>query len=97
MRWSAPLHYVGGKGDYPPNTCVFPGDQGWAGAKDINVLAGIRNVTGLLVGYTESEGRDVSIDQAQEALKFLVHFVGDLHMPVRFHDFTRHERCAHFS
>jgi len=82
MRWSAPLHYVGGKGDHPPQTCVFPGDQGWAGTKDKNVLAGIRNVTELLVDYTESEGRDVSIDQAQEALKFLIHFVGDLHMPL---------------
>lgn len=81
MRWSAPLHYVGGKGDHPPQTCVYPGDGGWAGREDINVLGGIRNVTGVLVDWVEG-GREVGDPRANEALKFLVHFLGDLHMPL---------------
>ncbi|KAJ3781219.1 S1/P1 nuclease [Lentinula aff. detonsa] len=80
MRWSAPLHYVGAKDDYPSETCVFPGERGWAGSKNINVLAGIRNVTSLLDAWVE--GQRSSDDTAEEALKFLIHFVGDLHMPL---------------
>jgi hypothetical protein len=79
MRWSAPLHYVGAKDDYPSETCAFPGERGWAGSKDINVLGGIRNTTNLLDAWVEGQS---SSDTAEEALKFLVHFVGDLHMPL---------------
>ncbi|KAE9407052.1 phospholipase C/P1 nuclease [Gymnopus androsaceus JB14] len=80
MRWSAALHYVGAKDDYPSETCVFPGTTGWAGSKDINLLAGVRNVTHLLDAWVE--GQSTSDDAAEEALKFLVHFLGDLHMPL---------------
>ncbi|KAF8831603.1 hypothetical protein HHX47_DHR1000556 [Lentinula edodes] len=79
MRWSAPLHYVGAKDDYPSETCVFPGERGWAGSRNINVLSGIMNVTSLLDTWVEGSGSD---DTAEEALKFLIHFVGDLHMPL---------------
>ncbi|KAJ3762951.1 S1/P1 nuclease [Lentinula raphanica] len=81
MRWSAPLHYVGAKDDYPSETCVFPGERGWAGSRDINVLAGIRNVTSLLDAWVD-DGQTTSDDTAEEALKFLIHFIGDLHMPL---------------
>ncbi|KAF8880044.1 phospholipase C/P1 nuclease domain-containing protein [Infundibulicybe gibba] len=75
-RWSGPLHYVGAVGDYPSETCLFPGTQGWEG--QLNVLTGIRNVTDILEG-----GPGVVEDElAEEALKFLVHFLGDLHMPL---------------
>ncbi|KAF5391814.1 hypothetical protein D9757_001691 [Collybiopsis confluens] len=80
MRWSAALHYVGAKDDYPSETCAFPGEAGWAGRKDINVLGGISNVTSLLDAWVQ--GQYSSYDMAEEALKFLVHFVGDLHMPL---------------
>ncbi|KAK7041407.1 hypothetical protein VNI00_009273 [Paramarasmius palmivorus] len=79
MRWSAPLHYVGALDDYPSETCAFPGDRGWAGKRFINVLGGIRNTTDLLEGYVTGEQ---DITTANEALKFLVHFLGDLHMPL---------------
>ena len=79
MRWSAQMHYVGALDDHPSQTCAFPGDRGWAGRRSINVLGAIRNTTGLLEGYVNRE-RDVYA--ANEALKFLVHFLGDLHMPL---------------
>ncbi|RDB18622.1 Endonuclease 2 [Hypsizygus marmoreus] len=77
MRWSAPLHYVGALDDYPSQTCVFPGERGWAGRQGGNVLGAVRNVTNILEDWQES-----SDNAANEALKFLVHFLGDLHMPL---------------
>ena len=79
MRWSAALHYVGAIDDYPPNDCAYPGPNGWAGKKEINVLDGVQNVTGLLEDWVK---HDASYDTASEALKFLVHFVGDMHQPL---------------
>jgi hypothetical protein len=80
MRWSAPLHYVNPVADHPPQLCVFPGAKGWEGRKDANVLGAIRNTTDLL-GKWVQEGSDPSDPVASEALKFLIHFVGDSHMP----------------
>ncbi|THH18860.1 hypothetical protein EW146_g2214 [Bondarzewia mesenterica] len=93
FRWSAPLHYVGAVGDHPSDSCVFPGDRGWSGREGKNVLAAIRNVTGLLETFVEnsvlantepgSQSKTTSdLGMAQEALKFLIHFIGDLHQPL---------------
>lgn len=71
-RWSSALHYVNGIGDHPGNHCVF-GEQGWQGAPGVNVLGGIRNTSSWL-----QAGKDGS----EEALKFFVHFMGDMHMPL---------------
>ncbi|KAI0687641.1 phospholipase C/P1 nuclease domain-containing protein [Cytidiella melzeri] len=78
-RYTASLHYVGAVDDHPSQTCSFPGAGGWNGKRDHNVLGAIRNTTGVLVEYTEGwHGRET----AEEALKFLVHYVGDMHMPL---------------
>ncbi|KAF5337655.1 hypothetical protein D9758_012999 [Tetrapyrgos nigripes] len=79
MRWSAALHYVGARDDYPSKTCAFPGEHGWAGSTDKNVLGGIHNTTYLLDEWTQGTS---SVHVADEALRFLVHFIGDLHMPL---------------
>ncbi|KAK7448807.1 hypothetical protein VKT23_013537 [Stygiomarasmius scandens] len=79
MRWSAPLHYVGAVDDHPSKTCAFPGDNGWAGRTNINVLGGIHNTTYLLEQWVDG---DPQTHVADEALRFLVHFIGDLHMPL---------------
>ena len=72
MRWSAPLHYVNGVGDHPSQRCVF-GEEGWQGRPGVNVLAGIENTTRWIEeGYAGEE----------EALKFLVHWMGDMHQPL---------------
>ncbi|KAK7006032.1 phospholipase C/P1 nuclease domain-containing protein [Favolaschia claudopus] len=81
MRWSAALHYVGALDDHPSQTCAFPGSRGWAGKQDGNVLSAIRNVSNILedsVYYRKTAGYDA----ANEAVKFLIHFMGDLHMPL---------------
>jgi len=80
MKWSKPLHYVNAVADHPPQLCLFPGAKGWEGDKDANVLGGIRNTTDLLSQWVE-KGRDLSDPVAGDALKFLIHFVGDMHMP----------------
>jgi hypothetical protein len=79
MRWSAPLHYVGALDDYPSQTCAFPGPKGWAGSQSINVLDGIQNTTRLLQDWVNEEE---TVETANEALKFLIHFLGDMHQPL---------------
>ncbi|TFK49227.1 phospholipase C/P1 nuclease [Heliocybe sulcata] len=93
MRWSAPLHYVGAHDDHPSDHCAFPGERGWNGRAHMNVLGAIRNVSGILEDWVEARepeyvgnGR-ASVGgegdpTAAEALKFLVHFIGDMHMPL---------------
>jgi len=80
MKWSAPLHYANAVADHPPQLCLFPGSKGWEGQQNVNVLGGIRNTTDLL-GHWVSEGSDPQDGVASEALKFLIHFVGDMHQP----------------
>lgn len=82
MRWSAPLHYINARDDYPPHTCAFPGPRGWAGKQGGNVLGAIRNVTNILEEWGDGVAMNYPDDSANEALKFLVHFLGDLHMPL---------------
>ncbi|KAF8634806.1 hypothetical protein AX17_004059 [Amanita inopinata Kibby_2008] len=82
MHWSASLHYVGALGDHPPDTCLFPGVRGWEGRRGANVLSGLRNVTNFLTGFEVVDGEDTDVDAANEALKFMIHFMGDLHMPL---------------
>ena len=84
-RWSAALHYVGAVGDHPSSTCLFPGTSGWAGRDHINVLGGIRNTTEILSGWrysVKNQGGRPNIEVMDEALRFLVHFMGDVHMPL---------------
>ena len=73
------MHYIGAVDDYPPNHCAYPGPNSWAGKKEINVLDAVQNVTGLLQDWVK---RDASDETASEALKFLVHFMGDMHQPM---------------
>jgi hypothetical protein len=79
MRWSSGLHFINALDDHPSQTCQFPGERGWAGKSGENVFGGIKNVTGILEDWMEGFGED---ERAGEALKFLIHFVGDMHMPL---------------
>lgn len=95
MRWSAPLHYVGASGDHPPDNCLFPGSDGWQGNPRGNVLDAIQNVTSILAnfasGSSSARANAAASGLAQEALKFLIHFVGDMHQPLHL---TGRERGA---
>lgn len=89
-RWTGPLHYIGAVDDYPSATCAFPGPQGWNGRTHINVLHAIRNTTTVLQEFeglrASAGGAPIDPDTVpgyvQDALKFLIHFVGDMHMPL---------------
>ena len=86
MHWSAHMHFVGSVGDHPRDTCLFPGNRGWED-DDANVLSATRNVTNLLTDYVSKSKSGLSVstqetDVANEALKFLIHFMGDLHQPL---------------
>ena len=70
-KWSSHMHYVGDTDDHPGDHCVF-GEGGWEDPA-ANVLTAIHNTSQWL-----KDGRE----GAEEALKFLVHFMGDLHMPL---------------
>ncbi|SCV69378.1 BQ2448_2398 [Microbotryum intermedium] len=75
-RWSGELHYTSPLGDYPPSACHF-GEEGWK--TDHDVLHAIANYTQRLV--------DDPLDVV--SLKFLVHFVGDVHQPLHLTDRDR--------
>ena len=83
-RWSGPLHYVNGVGDHPPNDCLFPGPDGWQGRERANVLDAIHNVSSILTDFAQgsSSSSAAAPELAQEALKFLIHFLGDMHQPL---------------
>ncbi|CAG8510515.1 3430_t:CDS:10 [Paraglomus occultum] len=71
-RFSARLHYVSSKNDYPPKKCAIEFVKGHP-----DVLNAISNYTHRLDPNT-----DLNYAQRAEALKFLVHFIGDLHQPL---------------
>ena len=78
-RYTAPMHYVNAVDDAPPDECAFPGTHGWQGRETSNVLAALGNVTNVLRDFAKGERR---VDAAEEALKFFVHYMGDLHQPL---------------
>ena len=78
-RYTAPLHYIGARDDHPSETCAFPGARGWAGKPNMNVLGAIRNETSILIDYTDGLYDNAA---AEDAIKFLVHYVGDMHQPL---------------
>ncbi|TDL24454.1 phospholipase C/P1 nuclease [Rickenella mellea] len=72
MRWSAPLHFANPTEDHPSQHCEF-GGKGWAGKPGMHILGAVQNTSMWIRNGLEGE---------EEALKFLVHFVGDLHQPL---------------
>ncbi|WRT66311.1 uncharacterized protein IL334_003266 [Kwoniella shivajii] len=71
-RNTAPMHYINANGDHPQNHCEF-GEHGWAN-EDVNVITAIQNFTRSVM---EKSGKDIDIP-----LRFLVHFLGDIHQPL---------------
>ncbi|KAN0085730.1 Phospholipase C/P1 nuclease domain containing protein [Tylopilus felleus] len=86
--WTGPLHYINAVDDYPSGVCAFPGSNGWGGRTHINVLHGIRNTTNVLQDFEASRRAGWNTDDddipswVQDALKFLIHFLGDMHEPL---------------
>lgn len=78
-RYTAPMHYVNAVDDAPPHSCPFPGTHGWQGRPTGNILAALGNQTKVLREFARG---DRSVSDAEEALKFLVHWMGDMHQPL---------------
>jgi len=72
--WSGSLHYINPIEDYPPGTCTA--DFSDVRTPDRTLLTAITN-------YTERLS-DESLDRwgREEALRFLVHFIGDSEQPL---------------
>ncbi|KAJ7102375.1 S1/P1 nuclease-domain-containing protein [Mycena belliarum] len=71
--WSAPLHFIDAE-DNPPTTCDvdFARDCGAAGCS-----------VSAMANYTQRAGdARLSADHVAEAVRFLVHFVGDITQPL---------------
>lgn len=73
------MHFINPVDDNPPDECPFPGARGWDGKENANVLDAIKNTTSVLQRWVDKKASDAA---ANEALKFLVHFVGDMHQPL---------------
>jgi hypothetical protein len=72
-RWSAPLHFIDAN-DSPPSSCSveYNRDCGDAGCS----VSAIVNYTSILLD--DSSSASVKYD----AMKFVIHFIGDLHQPL---------------
>ena len=72
-RWSAPLHFIDAN-DNPPDECdvQFDRDCGDEGC----VVSAIVNYTSILLQGEASKA------DLQDAMKFVIHFVGDVHQPL---------------
>lgn len=87
-RYTSVLHYINARDDHPPDACAFPGTHGWMGKSGGNILGAIKNVTNVLGTYVNSlrEGHALMKQEGEtagsEALKFLVHYLGDMHQPL---------------
>ena len=79
LSWSKTMHYVNPVDDHPSKDCPFPGPGGWVGPKNANVLDAVKNMTNVLQRWVKHE---TSHTVAEQALMFLVHFVGDMHQPL---------------
>ncbi|KAG0252032.1 hypothetical protein BG011_007255 [Mortierella polycephala] len=77
-RWTSVFHYVNTPGDDPPGVCQF--EYLYSGKDVVN---GLFNMTSQLQQYKAVEPstpEDISI--REDALRFFVHFMGDVHQPL---------------
>ncbi|KAG8899888.1 hypothetical protein FRB99_006390, partial [Tulasnella sp. 403] len=66
------MHYINPLNDWPSQQCKF-GEDGWR-SPEKNLFTAINNYT-RAVDATEGVDRD-------HALRFLIHYIGDLHQPL---------------
>lgn len=72
-QWSGPLHYVNTK-DW---SCVYDRES------DCNWTTDRGCIDGAIQNYTNRlANQQLDHNQTEEALKFLIHFIGDVHQPL---------------
>ncbi|KAF9974586.1 hypothetical protein BGZ73_001984 [Actinomortierella ambigua] len=77
-KWASEFHYINTPGDNPPEECRF--EYLYEGH---DVLNGIYNMSSQLLHY-KNNPPTTETDRAQreDALRFFVHFMGDIHQPL---------------
>lgn len=77
-RNTSRLHFINSQGDFPPEECIvkYPPPVGDAEAP-VDVLTAIDHYAGVMRGAAGENSKAV-----QEALRFLIHFYGDMHQPL---------------
>eukprot|EP00049_Salpingoeca_infusionum_P009924 m.168737 g.168737 ORF g.168737 m.168737 type:complete len:301 (+) comp14483_c1_seq4:191-1093(+) len=78
-EWTFPLHFI----NTPDQLCSYEytRDCNFNGVKDFCVAGAIMNYTNQLVQYVKKPS-SLPIEQVRDALKFVIHFVGDIHQPL---------------
>ncbi|KAI8597639.1 S1/P1 nuclease [Dissophora ornata] len=77
-RWASVYHFVNTPGDNPPDACKF--EYVYAGKDLVN---GVLNMTSQLLHYKLVEPTTPEEKASREdALRFFVHFMGDIHQPL---------------
>ncbi|KAK5809964.1 S1/P1 nuclease [Linnemannia elongata] len=77
-RWASIFHYVNTPGDNPPESCKF--EYVYSGHDVVN---GLFNMTSQLLQYKLAEPTTPEDKSTREdALRFFVHFMGDVHQPL---------------
>ncbi|KAG0294704.1 hypothetical protein BGZ96_000613 [Linnemannia gamsii] len=77
-RWASIFHYVNTPGDNPPESCRF--EYNYSGHDVVN---GLFNMTSQLLQYKLTEPTTPEDKSTREdALRFFVHFMGDVHQPL---------------
>ncbi|KAF9288897.1 hypothetical protein BGZ68_010430 [Mortierella alpina] len=82
-KWATPMHFVNPPNDDPPEKCLF--EYTYGGQDSVN---GILNMTATMKQFKVAPPTtDADKSVLQDALRFFVHFMGDIHQPL--HDSTR--------
>lgn len=71
-KYTSELHYINSADDNPPEVCKFT----WQPPGHHEIIAAIYNYTGILKTADETPWK------RSEALRFLVHYMEDLHQPL---------------
>ncbi|KAJ8326222.1 hypothetical protein QVD99_007611 [Batrachochytrium dendrobatidis] len=78
FSWTKSLHYINPVNDHPPEQCSYePGSRDCP--NNICVVAAIHNYTQRLISPPKDEN---VMAVREESLKFLLHYIGDLHQPL---------------
>ncbi|KAF9934585.1 hypothetical protein FBU30_001349 [Linnemannia zychae] len=81
-KWASPMHFVNSPNDNPPTQCVF--DYIYGGQDNVNAIF---NTTATLKQFEVTPPKTAMENKTrEEALKFLIHFIADIHQPL--HDST---------
>ncbi|KAF9551157.1 hypothetical protein EC957_010043 [Mortierella hygrophila] len=81
-KWATPMHFVNPPNDNPPEQCLF--EYIYGGQDNVNAIF---NMTATLKQFQLTPPTNVGDEKTREdALKFFVHFMGDIHQPL--HDST---------